>query len=385
MTSRERLLKTLEHEEPDRVPFDLAGTQVSGISSTAYQNLRRFLGLPPEEPVWLDVVQQVVIPGEDLMERLGVDTRGLYPLTSHNWDVYEQLRDGGDNWVYHDEWGITHHFPKVNGHWFSIVKEPLAEAPAQPETIERHTWPDAGNSERISGLRERAVRFRKEGRPVVLKGLCAGIFEMSQRIRGMENALMDPLLHPEMTDRLYGTIADLKIEFWEMALAELGDLVDVVAEADDYGTQQSQLISHKQFRDTIRPHLTRLFSTIKKAAPNAYLFFHSCGNVRPFLPDFIEDGVDILNPVHTNAAGMEPVALKKDFGGDICFWGGGVDTQGILPNGTPEDVREDVKRNLEALAPGGGYVFNTVHNIQSEVPPENIMAMWESLQEYGRY
>ncbi len=385
MTSRERVLKALNHEEPDRVPYDLAGTHVTGIANGAYEALRAYLGLPPREPQWLDVVQQVVVPHDDVMARFQVDTRGLYPLTSHNWDVYEKLEDGGANWVYHDEWGMTQHFPREQGHWFSIVEHPLASAPPESASIDGHAWPNAVDPARVAGLRAQAVAFREAGHCVVIKGLCAGIFEMAQRIRGMENAMMDPLVYPEMSDRLYGKLADLKIAFWEMALAELGDVVDVVVENDDYGTQQSQLISHEQFRQFLRPHLKRVFAAIKQVAPNVRLFFHSCGNVRPFLPDFIEDGVDILNPVHTSAQGMEPVALKRDFGDAITFWGGGVETQSVLPNGTPEEVREDVKRNVEALAPGGGYLFNTVHNIQSEVPPENIVAMWEALQEFGRY
>jgi uroporphyrinogen decarboxylase len=162
-------------------------------------------------------------------------------------------------------------------------------------------------------------------------------------------------------------------------------VVDVVVENDDYGTQDSQLISPEQFREVFKPHLRRVFDAVKKTAPDAYLFFHSCGNVRPILPDFIELGVDILNPVHVSAAGMEPAALKRDFGDALTFWGGGVETQHVLPNGTPEEVRDDVRRNLEALAPGGGYVFNTVHNIQNDIPPENIVAMREALAECGRY
>jgi uroporphyrinogen decarboxylase len=326
-----------------------------------------------------------VIPGDDIMEQLRVDTRGLFPRTSHNWRVYETLEDGGDNWVYHDEWGMTQHFPKRDGHWFSIVAHPLADAPPEAASIDAHAWPDAADPARVTGLHEQALAYRAAGKCVMIKGLCAGIFEMSQRLRGVQNAMTDPLLYPDMADRLYGTIADLKIAFWEMALGQLGDVVDIVVENDDYGTQQSQLISFDQYCATIRPHLERVFTAIKRAAPNAYLFFHSCGNVRPYLPGFIEAGVDILNPVHTHATGMEPIALKKDFGDALTFWGGGVETQHILPHGTPEDIREDVKRNLDALAPNGGYVFNTVHNIQPEVPPQNIMAMWESLQEFGRY
>jgi uroporphyrinogen decarboxylase len=158
-----------------------------------------------------------------------------------------------------------------------------------------------------------------------------------------------------------------------------------VAEGDDYGTQESQLIDPEHFRQVYKPHITRLISAIKKTAPKAKVMFHSCGNVRPEIPDFIEMGIDILNPVHITATGMNPVQLKKDFGKDLVFWGGGIDTQKILPSGTLEEVADDVKRNIEALAPGGGFVFATVHNIQSEVPPQNILQMWQTLQEIGIY
>ncbi len=162
-------------------------------------------------------------------------------------------------------------------------------------------------------------------------------------------------------------------------------MLDVISIGDDYGTQISQIISPGMFRKLIKPRQKVLFRRIKQMAPRARLFLHSCGNVRPLLPDFIELGVDILNPVHTRAAGMDPGALKRDFGKDIVFWGGGVDTQEVLPRGTPGEVKEDVRRNLEVLAPGGGFVFNTVHNIQADVPPANVIAMWEALQQYGLY
>jgi uroporphyrinogen decarboxylase len=167
-----------------------------------------------------------------------------------------------------------------------------------------------------------------------------------------------------------------------MALPLLADVVDVVSEADDYGTQTSQLISPRMFRRLIKPRLQVLVARIKQLAPGARLFFHSCGNVRPLVPDFIELGVDILNPIHVTAAGMEPAALKRDFGRDLAFWGGGVETQSVLPFGTPQDVKDNVRRNLDALAAGGGYVFNSIHNIQADVPPENVVAMWEALREY---
>jgi len=383
MNSRERILTALNHQEPDRVPFDLAGSTWTGIANTAYQNLRLFLGKEAEDPNWADVVQQIVIPSDDILGILEVDTRGLFPLTSHNWNVYDKLIDMGDRWEYSDEWGFTHHFPKENGHWFSLVKHPMENVSPDIDEIKSYNWPDPLLRERIRGLREKALKFREQGRMVMLKGLCAGVFEMQQRFRGMSNALVDPFLYPEFSDCLVGKLADLKIEFWKMALEELRDVVDVVAEADDYGTQESQLIDPDQFRQYYNPHISRIISAMKKSAPEAKIMFHSCGNVRPIIPDFIDMGIDILNPVHINAAGMEPLQLKKDFGKDVVFWGGGVDTQKILAGGTEKDVEDDVRKNIDALAPGGGFVFAAVHNIQSEVPPQNIMAMREALKRFG--
>ena len=386
MNSRERVLKALNHQEPDQIPFDLSGSIATGITHGAYQNLLAYLKMSPEEPVWQDVIQQIVIPSEPVLNMLEVDTRGLFPLTSHNWNVYDKLTDAGANWEYKDEWNFTHHFPKVNGNWFSLVKHPMEESyNLSRHDIENFNWPVAADKRRIEGLREKAIQFREMGKLVILKGLCAGIFEMHQRIRGIANALVEPFVFPEFSDMIAGKIADLKISYWEMALEELADVVDVIYEGDDYGTQESQLISPDHFRAYYKPHLQRVISCIKQKAPHTKLFFHSCGNVRPVIPDFIKLGIDILNPVHITAAGMEPFQLKKDFGKDIVFWGGGVDTQHILPSGTPDQVSDNVKRNIEALAPGGGFVFATVHNIQSEVPAENIMAMWRTFQEIKEY
>lgn len=385
MNSRERILKALNFEEADRVPFDLAGSTWTGITNTAYQNVRKNLGLEVSLPEWSDVIQQIVVPSEEVLNKLNVDTRGVFPLTSHNWDVYSKLKDCGDYFEYLDEWGFIHHFPK-DGFWFSLVKSPLAEVDFEQEgIIEKFPWPDAANKQRFKGLREKAIQFREQGKIVMTKGLCAGLFEMHQRVRGMENAMIDPFMIPKNSDKLVGKLADLKIEFWDGLLYEVGDVVDIVGEGDDYGTQLSQLISPEQFREYYKPHFTRVLKFIKQKAPNVKIIFHSCGNVRTVIPDFLEMGVDILNPVHITATGMEPAQLKKDFGKDIVFWGGGIDTQSVLPSATIQEVKDHVKYNIEALAPGGGFVFSTVHNIQAEVPAENIMAMMEALKEFGRY
>jgi uroporphyrinogen decarboxylase len=206
---------------------------------------------------------------------------------------------------------------------------------------------------------------------------------MAQRLRGMEAFLVDLVESPAEAGHLVDRILAVKLDYWRAALAALGDLVDVAAEGDDYGTQQSLLVSPATFRSVFKPRLAELVRTMKRSAPDAFVFFHSCGSVRKILPDFIEIGIDVLNPVQTTAAGMEPAALKRDFGKEVSFWGGGVDTQGILPRGTRAEVRDDVRRNVEALAPGGGFVFCTVHNIQADVPPENVMAMVEALRSHA--
>ncbi|MFA5835730.1 MAG: uroporphyrinogen decarboxylase family protein [Bellilinea sp.] len=383
MTSRERLLTALEHREPDRIPLDLGSTQVTGIHVIAYQNLRQALGLPTVKPQPYDSIQGLAIPNEDIIARLGVDVRGINPLNSHNWQVIEtEIQDATSGelyWSYHDEWGITHRKPRPDGLYFSLWQAPLDKPELTSQDIFNHAWPRMDDPQRIAGLREKAEAYRAAGYAVVLKDPFAGIFEMAQRIVGMENLLMMMASDAALAGVLFDKLTVLKLEFWDMALPRLGDVVDVISHADDYGTQISQIISPRMFRQQIKPRWQAVFDRVRTLAPHARRFFHSCGNVRPLIPDFIEIGVEILNPVHIRATGMEPVALKRDFGDVLSFWGGAVDTQGVLPYGTPQEVRDDVKRNIEALAPGGGYVFNTVHNIQADVPVENIMAMYEAL------
>jgi uroporphyrinogen decarboxylase len=379
VTPRDRLLTALDHREPDRIPFDLGSTQVTGIHAVAYRRLRDYLGLPAVAPRICDVVQGLALPDDDIVERLDVDVRGLFPLNSHNWQI--NLFDAGACLAFVDEWGITQHQPKDGGLYFSVVKSPLDRADLAPEDVRAHAWPDTGDLRRIEGLRGIAEAYRDQGRAVMIKGVLAGVFEMAQRVRGMERLMVDLASDQGLACAILDTMVELKLRFWELALPRLGDLVDVVSEADDYATQTSQLISPRMFRRIFKPRLQAVFSRIHQLAPHAKLFFHSDGNIRPMLPDLIEIGVDILNPVHITATGMEPAALKRDFGRDVCFWGGGVDTQSVLPFGTPQEVRDNVRRNVDALAPGGGYVFNTIHNIQADVPPENIVAMLEALRE----
>lgn len=383
MIPRERLLTTLQHQEPDRVPLDLGATQVTGIHHLAYSRLRRGLGLPELTSTLCDHIQGLALPDEDMLEALEVDVRGLFPMNSHNWGVTEQ--PVGEYWQYHDEWGITHRRPKPDGLYYSIVEVPLDRPDLSAVDILDYPWPDLGAPWRIDGLLAQARAHRQTGYAVVLKDPFAGVFEMAQRIVGMENLLVMMASDPVLAGVLFDQLTQLKLDFWEMALPQLGYLVDVISQADDFGTQVSQLISARMFRQQVKPRWKVVLDCIRTLAPHAYLFFHSCGNVRPIIPDFIELGIQILNPVHITASGMEPAALKRDFSQALTFWGGGIDTQDVLPHGTPQQVDDAVRHSLETLAPGGGYVFNTVHNIQADVPVDNLLAMFQAVRQYGAY
>ncbi|MFN4179769.1 MAG: uroporphyrinogen decarboxylase family protein [Armatimonadota bacterium] len=382
MNGRERILTTLQHREPDKVPFDLGSTPVTGIHHIAYRKLRKALGLPEKEPTIWHISQQLAWVDDDVHEALKTDAKGTRPKAPSSWQL-EFTED--DHYVYYtDEWGITRRRQKENGYYFDLFASPLADAETVLD-IEGYPFPDPVEDARFDGLREFAEKVHAEGRAFVLGGISAGMLEMGLWLRGFENFFCDLHENRKLAEAICGKILELKIRYWEKALALVGDLVDVVQEGDDYGGQRGLLISPKLWREIFKPRLRQLFSHIKRCAPHVFILFHSCGSIYEIIPDLIEVGVDILNPVQVAAANMDTKRLKREFGDSLAFWGGGIDTQRVLPMGTPEQVREEVKRRIEDLAPGGGFVFNTVHNIQADVPPENILAMWEAVQEFGRY
>jgi len=390
MNSRQRILATLEHLEPDRVPLDLGGTHVTGIHIQACKNLCDFLGIKDAELLFTDELQQIVRLPPKILELFEVDTYGLFPLCSHNWNIISKRNENYDE--YKDEWGLGHRRPIENGFWWSQKSSPISSDDICVQDIDNYTWPKANLKSRLLGLKEQAIKARNENKIVIMKGLCAGIFEMGQRLRGMENFLCDLLLDKKLASKILDKILELKLEFWEMAISELGEYIDIIVETDDYGTQESQLISKSTYQELIEPRLRYLIYSVKqklqeqkKNGEKGYFLFHSCGNVRPLIESFIGMGIDIINPVHITVEDMAPAELKKDFGNDITFWGGGVETQFVLPKGTVIDIKENVKRNLNAFMPGGGFVFATVHNIMAEVPPQNILAMIEALKKNGVY
>jgi uroporphyrinogen decarboxylase len=381
MDSRQRVVRTLNHQEPDRVPFDLGGTGLSTIHVTAYQSLRRHLGLPDVEPHVAFVPEQLVLVDQDLAQRLQADVWPVLPGTA---STFEYLyRDEGDYQAYTDEWGIGWRMPKEGGFYYDMYYHPLAEADSLDEFI-NYPFPDPVDDARFEPLRAQAEAAVAEGKAVALAGPCAGIAEVCSWLRGYEQYYIDLALNQEYVATMLDRLVEFKSAYWERALAEIGELVDVVIEADDLGGQNAPLMSPRTYRKLIQPRHQRLFSFIKEQAP-VKVFYHTCGAVRKLIPDLIDAGIDALNPVQISAAGMDLGELKREFGRDLVFWGGGVDTQAVLGTASPEEIREHVRGNIEVLAPGGGFVFAAVHDIQANVPPENIMAMWEAWQAFGMY
>ncbi len=382
MSSRQRLLKALKHQEPDRVPFDLSSTAVTGIHHVAYRRLRRALGLADKEPVIWHLMQQLAWVDDDVHEALQTDAKGLRPKPPSSWTL--RFTEDADYVYYTDEWGIVRRKQREGGYYFDLCRSPLPEA-SSPADVARHSFPDPTDDARLAGIKELAEKVRAEGRAFVLGGISAGMLEMGLWLRSFENFFCDLVSNRPLAEAICDKILELKMRYWEKALGQLGPLVDVIQEGDDYGGQHELLVSPRVWRAVFKPRLRQLLAHIKRCGPHVAIFFHSCGSIFEIIPDLIEVGVDILNPVQVAAAGMDSSRLKREFGQSLTFWGGGIDTQRVLPYGTPQAVRDEVKRRLDDFAPGGGFVFNTVHNIQADVPPENILAMVEALRQWGGY
>jgi uroporphyrinogen decarboxylase len=381
MNSQERVCLALDHREPDRVPLDLGGTGLSTIHVTAYRNLRRYLDLPETEPRVPFVAEQLVVVDEDLAQLLKTDVQPVLPGTASAFQ-YRFHREG-EYEAYADEWGIGWRKPLDGGFYYDMYYHPLAGAESLDD-LKAFVFPDPVDEGRFAPLREQAEAAQSAGKAVVLAGPCAGIAEVYSWLRGYEEYYVDLARHKDWVGYMLDRLVEFKSAYWERALDEIGDLVDIVIEADDLGAQHALLMSPRTYRQVIQPRHKRLFSFIKAQAP-VEVFYHTCGAVRPLIADLIDAGIDILNPVQISAADMDLLELKREFGRDLVFWGGGVDTQGVLGQASPAEVKEHVRQNIEALAPGGGFVFAAVHDIQANVPPENIMAMWEAWEEYGVY
>jgi uroporphyrinogen decarboxylase len=384
MNSRERLLTALRHSEPDRVPIDLGGTDVTSICRGAYSDLMTYLGRDLEEPEIVNMVEQLPkLDDSFLNEVIRCDTRQVRERGGSTWKL--KIEDDGRYLNYVNEWQIGMRMLKEGGHYFDLVDFPLKEPTLK--TLDSFSWPDPADPARWQGL-DQESKWLFENTPFGLVVGCVfggGVFEFPQYLRGMQSFLMDLVAEPLFADALMERITDILCEAYTLMMEKIGPYVQVVSVCDDLATQRGPMISPEIYRKRIKPLQKRLIDSIK-AKTDAFIFYHGCGSNWEFLPDLIEIGVDIFNPVQVNARGMgDTKELKRVFGKELSFWGGVCDTQQVLPFGTPEQVCDETRRRLDDLMPGGGFIAAPIHNIQDGVPPENIIAMYKTIHEYGVY
>jgi uroporphyrinogen decarboxylase len=396
----------LNHQQPDRVVVDLSGYRSSGISAVAYPKLRAALGVEPRSVDVYDPVQQLAIVHEDVLDRFGVDTIEMGRGFCHEdkWWADWTLPDGTSCRM--PVWALPEH---VGGEW--ILRAPsgriMARMPEGSLHFDQVTWPFLDDEEDLSKIEAlypehmwtgvasppgpsvsgpaelaegaRALRAKTDRAIVGLFG--GNLLEMGQFYYRMDNFLMMLAGEPERVHRFLDALVEIHMRNLDRFLGAVGPYIDVIVFGDDLGAQNCPQISPRMYREFFKPRHAAMWARAKKLA-TAKVMLHCCGAVRQLLPDLIDAGLDAINPVQISCRGMDAEGLKREFGKDLTFWGGGCDTQHILPCGTPEEVRAHVLHQCETLAPGGGFVFQQVHNILANVPPENIIAMYDAVREY---
>ncbi|MCS7260829.1 MAG: uroporphyrinogen-III decarboxylase [Anaerolineae bacterium] len=376
MNPRERVLTALNHQEPDKVPIDLGGTIVTTLTRIVYQNLRTYLGMPPDDaPVISHRQMDTVYPREDLLQLYEVDVRAVAMKGPWCFEPREMPDDS-----FYDEFNIRW---KKASYYYDVVERPLADATIHD--LATVAWPDPYDPGRVAGLREEAqALYENTEYAIVADIMCLGPFEGGCVLRGYEQFLTDLYWDPRFAEALLDKITETDIALWDAFLNAVGDYVHVVAQGDDVGIQTGPYISPEMYRKFIKPRQRRIFDFIHSKT-QAKIFYHSCGSVYDLIPDFIEIGVDILNPIQRSAKKMDIARMKREFGKDLCFWGGAIDVQQVLPFATRQQIEDEIKRTLEIMAPGGGYVFFPSHNIQADVSPDRIHHMYQTALQYRDY
>jgi uroporphyrinogen decarboxylase len=365
MNSLERVRLCFAHQEPDRVPIDFGGW-LSGIKPSAHAKLVKYLGLGADG--W-----NVYDPGEALQQRFGADFRRVTPEKPAS-AANRKNPDGS----FTNEWGITRVIENEDD---QIVGFPLKDADIA--ALDKFPWPDASGRGRYERVATEARAIHARGFAVSAQPDINGVFELACWLCGFDRILMDMVGDPDFIRALFEKITAIQERFAANYYSKIGGDADMVQLGDDFGTQNGPFFSPEMYREMIVPYQRRYHQAIR-AGTSAKIFHHSCGSVYRLLEDMIEAGVEILNPVQTNAAEMDLKTLKKEFGSRIIFHGA-INVQTVLPRGTPQEVRDEVKRVIDILAPGGGYVLAPSHNIQGDTPPENVVAMFEAAMEHGRY
>jgi len=415
VTSRERIQAALRHEESDRVPIDLGATPSSGISAVAYEALKRYRGDTSGHTRIYDVVQYLAQPEDSILESLGVDIIDIgRAFNSEDTDWYDIKMPNGKTGQYpswfHPEkdskgaWNAYHadgtriatmpegalffdqtFFPWVDGYPDSRsgMNDVLDEAMDKVlwQNLVHSPWDHANEKDFWNQLRSRTLALRDSTDKALLVVCGSNLFEWGTFLRRMDNFLMDLYLDKDNVSILMELLMERHMKTLEKVCESVGDIVDVIRFGDDLGMDSGPFMGLDVYKELFESHRTRLCGYVHENSGMS-TFLHTCGSMYQYIPSLIDSGMDIINPVQTNCRDMEPLRLKKEFGKDIVFWGGGVDPREILNRGTPEDVREDVIKRLEIFAPGGGFVFNNIHNILGEIPPENIISMFETVQNF---
>ncbi|MCP4304386.1 MAG: hypothetical protein GY788_05810 [bacterium] len=367
-THRRRVLDALNHKETDRAPIDFGGTYTTTIFYAAYERLKAELGVARSETQIYSKTRRLAIPDEAVLQRFDVDTR-FVGLGAYDGDQREL-----DDDTYLDEWGTT--WKKAeDGHYLYVDGPFFVQKKPDPAQLEAGNWPDPDNPGYYKGLRERAEAQRATGAAVILN-MPIGVVHQGQFLRGFADWLKDLYKNRTFAERMMDMIAERWIAVAENALEACGDNVDIVFFGDDLAGQSAPLFDPVLYCQLVKPRHARMIEAVKRKA-DIKLLYHSCGAVSQMIDDLIDIGVDALNPVQVAADGMEPASLKKRFGDRIAFWGG-IDTQRVLPFGTPAEVAAEVDRVIDILGEGGGYVLNSVHNIQNDISVANIVALFDA-------
>ena len=382
MTSRERVLAAINHEEPDRVPIVIGASNATGIKMGPYKGIKEMLGIDAPDHYlyqWPELGTAEI--DEATLHCLHSDVRAILDLEPASVLECNRLREPHSDCI--DSWG-SGQIEVTPDHWFPAV-HPLASA-TTPGDLENYTgWPNMDDPTRIAHVSETARQLAKQNEYAIMATPWLLFpFERAHAMQGMEVFLMNMAMYPDFAKALLEKIAGYCKLLMGHFLEELGDNVDIIKIGDDLGTQESLMISPKMYREILKPIHADFISFIKERS-KAAVFFHSCGDVVPLIGDFIEIGVDILNPIQTSTGKMADLPLlKKAFGKNIVFCGG-IDTHRVLPFGTAEEVRQEVRRVIQILGPGGGTMIASVHTIMDDVPPENILAMVDAVEEFGYY
>ncbi|MFO7882532.1 MAG: uroporphyrinogen decarboxylase family protein [Kosmotogaceae bacterium] len=403
MTSKERVLTTLAHKEPDRVPIDLGGMRSTGIHAIAYKNLKEFLKYQNKAVKIYDVFQQLALVENDIRERVHGDVVELKRLDGgfgtkiNRWKRFQMFPDGGEYYV------PENFSPEVESDGSLVVKvnnKIVASMPSGGYYFDSRYFPLSGITEKskieevldntitdeeLDFLEEQAKEIRENTDCAIMGSFGGNFLEAGHSYFGYQEFMERIITDRSVVEYFLDKMEDKYLKDLKKYLDRVGNYLDLIVLGDDYGTQENTQISPKMFRDLFKPHMKALCDFIKQKNGNIRIFLHSCGSVIKLIPDFIDAGIEVLNPVQTNARGMDPSVLKKEFGEELTFWGGGCDTQRILPFGNLDELKDDVRKRIDIFAPGGGFIFAAIHNIQKEVSPEKIVSLYDSAYDFGLY